>query len=81
MCSHIAVGTETSAPTDGTSAMPNDGSSGAHDSLGNPVTDISCGEKALSQGMVVNCIQGLLWYLHSPHTFENPVLTFNFKLF
>ena len=23
---------------------------------------------------------GLLWYLYSPHIFENPVLTFNFKL-
>ena len=23
---------------------------------------------------------GMLWYLYSPHTFECPVLTFNFKL-
>ena len=43
MRSHMAG---TSAPTDGTSATPNDGSSGAQDSLETPATDISCGEKA-----------------------------------
>ena len=46
MRSHMAVGTRTSAPTGGTSATSNDGSSGAHDSLRTPATDISCGEKA-----------------------------------
>ena len=40
--SHMAG---TSVPTDGTSATPNDGSSGVQNNLRTPATDISCGEK------------------------------------